>query len=449
MNLYNSARTPAIICTFVFLFTAIPTRTATAQTNQPPVVDLPVVDSDNFADGFRPPSMSQSVALSAGFYEVAHDILGDSLKKRPRLSKWLVGLFDIGVTLVAPMPLSDVWLHEEFHRAVMSNRGIGSFNDVYKFAIGEDAIYVSRVKDDDLVRLKRDHPADLARLHVAGIEGEYALVQRLQRNTFFRPTGGFHRPLYWLVKVSSAGYVGSATSSDVITDTRESERDEGTDIPRRDFAGHDFTAWIYDMSRREEPYTARGIHPSGVGIRRYITPDMLTEEERSFLDRQGKLQYVNLADPHLFGIDAWKTGSTRWNATAGHLLTPFGYTLDLNVLMSRGGRNVAVTFHSYSNNEQSFPGVDIELVKVPLEIAGRELSASPRLSVWSQPDELRFRTDQGRPGGLIGLRLDSPLSQRVSTFVETSIKTEGWVMGNVHLDSDFELQFGVSIIPRM
>ncbi|HET7710757.1 MAG TPA: hypothetical protein VFL80_02400, partial [Thermoanaerobaculia bacterium] len=240
-----------------------------AQATRPPSIELPLLDRDNVSHGLRGPSMAQSLALSAAFYEISHYAIEERLEQRPWLTRWMVALFDIGVSLIAPLPFSDVWIHEEWHRAVMSNRGVDSYNDVYKFAIATDAISVSEVRDEDLIRLKRDHPADLPRLHVAGIEGEYALVQRLQRNKFFDRTRGYHIPIYFISKVSSAGYVGSGTSSETTTETHEWEREEGVDVSKRDFAGHDFTAWIYDMSRRDEPYAARGLHPSGVGIRRY------------------------------------------------------------------------------------------------------------------------------------------------------------------------------------
>lgn len=419
--------------------------TAEAQRPNPPVVDVPVIDTDNSAEGYRAPSMAQSLALTAGFYEVSHYAIEESLAARPTLAKWTIALFDFGVSILAPMPLTDVWLHEEFHRAVMANRGIDSSNDVYKFEFAAESVAVSGIRDEDLVRLKRDHPADLARLHAAGVEGEYALVQKLQCDAFFERARGLHLPLYLLSKISARGYIGSGTSSDTITETHEWEAEEGADISRRDFAGHDFTAWIYDMSRRDEAYTARGIHPSGVGIRRYITPDMLTSDERSFLDRQGRLQWLNFVDPHLAGIPEWRSGQTRWTASAGHVLTPFGYSIDANVLMSRATRNLAVTLHRYSNRDRSFGGVDVELVRQPLAISGRTLSVSPRIALWQQPEGLRWRTSDGAAGGLLAVRVEVPMAGRWSAWIDGSAKTDGWVMGDVHLESAFEVRFGGSV----
>lgn len=411
----------------------------------PPTIEIPLVDRDNVSEGVRGPSMAQSLALTADFYEIGHYAIEEAMPGRPRLAKWMIGLFDVGVTLIAPLPFTDVWLHEEWHRAVMSNRGIDSHNDVYRFDIAADAIAVSHVDDEDLVRLKRDHPADLPRLHAAGAEGEYALVQKLQRDTFFERTRGHHRPLYWIAKISTAGYIGSGTSDDVTEETHEWEMEEGRDIGRRDFAGHDFTAWMYDMSRRDEPYTARGTHPSGIGIRRYITPDMLTEDEKQFLDRQGKLQYLNFADPHLFGLNEFRTGTTRWMASAGHVLTPFGNAIDLNVLLGRERHDIAVVLRRYANHDRAFAGVDVTLVNEPLRVFGRSVNVSPRLAVWQQPADLRYRTQDAESGGLLGVRIESPVASRWNGYTETSVKTAGWVSGSVHLDAHFELRFGATV----
>jgi hypothetical protein len=82
---------------------------------------------------------------------------------------------------VLPLPGGWVWLHEEYHRAAVGRRGINSFNDVYKLQMFSN-IAVSHVVDEDLVRLKREHPAELVRASAAGIEGQAQLVQALERN---------------------------------------------------------------------------------------------------------------------------------------------------------------------------------------------------------------------------------------------------------------------------
>ena len=73
-------------------------------------------------------------------------------------------LFGMALTVFAanvlissmPIPLYDVWMHEEWHRAVMTQRNISSHNGVYNFDFGSSSIPVDRVTDDDLIRLKKN-----------------------------------------------------------------------------------------------------------------------------------------------------------------------------------------------------------------------------------------------------------------------------------------------------
>src|SRR6266480_212450 len=132
-----------------------------------PIIDLPY----NAAHGSRGPSMQQSLGLTAAFYDLSHLGIDKMFGDHRILSKTTIAFFDVA-TMTLPFPLTDIWLHEEWHRAVMGNRGIDSFNDVYRFKIGGDAIAVSHVRDEDLIRLKRDHPSEIVRLDEAGIEGE-------------------------------------------------------------------------------------------------------------------------------------------------------------------------------------------------------------------------------------------------------------------------------------
>ncbi len=40
----------------------------------------------------------------------------------------------------------------------------------------------------------------------------------------------------------------------VFDSTHDAVREEGADVKRRDFVGLDFTAWVYDLFRPDEPY---------------------------------------------------------------------------------------------------------------------------------------------------------------------------------------------------
>ena len=426
-----------------------PQQTVSPLVGSPLRIDLPLLDLPyNVAGGPRAPSMQQSLAITEGFYEASHAGLQNLSGNRRWLSRATIVAWDY---LTLALPLADAWLHEEFHRAVLGNRGVESFNDVYLLNINAEAIAVSHVDDEDLVRLKREHPADQVRLGVAGIEGEYMLVQRLEANRFFGASRSWNVPLYWLIKVSSLGYVASGTWEEMDTFTDEMNQEDGADMEVRDFTGHDFTAWVYDLHRPQEPYTARGAHPSGVGLDRYIKPADLTQEERDYLDRQGRLQLFNFLDPNLFGVNGVTLtnpvngGKLRFNLSAGHVLTSFGHTVDTNVFLKQDRLNLLLVLHRYENGERRFSGADAQVLNYPVTIAGEELEISPRLALWQQPQGQSFRTTEAAMGGLAAVRVHRPLTGRFGSWAELEVKTGGWVAGRVALDRDVSFRVGGSI----
>ena len=412
-------------------------------------VDIPIVDAPyNFANGFRAPSMTQSLGVGETFYEVAHTAIERAWGGRRVASALSLVLFDVFGSL---LPGGDGWVHEEFHRAVLGSRDIDSFDDIYRLNLGASTVAVSHVEDGDLVRLKALHPTDQVRLGVAGIEGENLLMERLEKNTFFRGSSANHIALYWLTKLNSAFYVSSGATSEADELTDEMNASDGADVPRRDFTGHDFTAWTYDLHRPAEPYTARGVHPSGVGIDRYIKASDLTPDERDFLAEEGRLQIINFLDPNLLGLSGFDVGSPfdggtlRLNVSASHYLTSFGHTIDANLFARQGPTNVFLVLHRYSNGARSFPGVDAQLIDFPLAVAGVPVDVSPRLSLWLQPEGQGFRATTATPGVLGALKVRQVTSSRVATFVELEGKTEGWVAGNVALDRNVSVRIGGSV----
>jgi hypothetical protein len=416
-------------------------------------IDVPVLDVPyNTANGFRAPSMQQSQALTEMFYELTHRAIQDAWGEHTWYARFSIIGADIADSLILPLPGSDGWVHEEFHRTILGQRGFGSFNDVYKFKVAADSIAVSHVEDADLVQLKREHPAEQVRLSAAGLEGEQQFVLGLQKREFFDRRRSFQMPIYWLEKLGGLSYVASGTSNDTNLETDEMNAREGTDVSVRDFTGHDFTAWVYDLHRPFEPYEARGVHPSGVGLDRYIKPSDLTSDELSYLRKQGRLQALNFLDPFLVayrGMTMTVHGEPlRLNANISHVLTSFGRTVDTNVFVARGHLNLLTTVHSYANGERSFAGVDATLIDYPLVIRGRTLTITPRVALWQQPEGQLFRSTNGDVGGLVAVKIQHTRGPRFGAFAELQAKSAGWVAGVESLDRNVSLRVGLSVILR-
>ncbi|MEP6991633.1 MAG: hypothetical protein ABJA80_11950 [bacterium] len=411
--------------------------------------DIPLLDAPfNLSNGGRAPSMAQSLALTQAFYEVTHTAIQRAWGSHTILAGISLELFNEFGGL---LPGGDAWMHEEFHRAVLGNRGVGSFDDVYRLNLGADVINVSHVTDADLVRFKALHPIDFVRAAEAGIEGENQLIEGLEKSRFFRESHSNNVSLYWMTKINSAWYVWSGISGDADSLVADANRLEGADVAKRDWVGHDFTAWVHDLFRPDEPYTARGVDPSGVGINRYVKASDLSPEEHDFLQREGHLQLINFLDPNLFAFggvtvrDPWRQTNVRLNVSASHYLTSFGHAIDMNVFLREGAANVFVVLHRYTNGARSMPGVELQVLDAPISVASRAIVVSPRVALWMQPRDQAFRTTDSQVGGLASLRIRPATTARLSNFIEIEAKTAGWVAGTVQLDRNVSVRVGGSV----
>jgi hypothetical protein len=340
------------------------------------------------------------------------------------------------------MPGGDGWLHEEYHRAVMTRFRVNSFNGMNLFPIGQTAVYVNAVKDEDVIRMKKESPPDFVRMYAAGIEGQYLLVDRLQRNNFFYNQKLFYEVTYWSITLNSHLYVMMSTWSESAEITGENENPDS-----RDFAGLDFTAWVYDLFRPDEPYEDRGEHPSGDGVDRYITTISLTDAEVNYLTLQGYLQILNYLSPMMLGIRTIPFGDTGFegNFALHHYLTSFGMDISAHVFLKKAPFNMVFILHNYANYEHYFPAIEAELVDYPLTIGKLHMFFSPRILIGMQPQEQKFKTASSEFLGLFGLRVDFMTHKNIFPYIDFAAKTDGWVAGNEFLDSNVSIRLGVSL----
>lgn len=260
-----------------------------------PLLDLPYQSiatqtRGNFLKSYTNTSMAQSLALSNGFYCASH--YGIKKAFMPIKSTFLRKLLTSSALLAADfastsIPFGLAWLHEEYHRAVLTKNRANSFNDVYKFSFGSSVIAVSRLKDSDLARISDYHKEDFRRLQTAGIEAQYHQIQTLQKYNFYYHQKIPHQILYWFSTINSTLYVSECATTTIDKLIDEMNEKEGKDISRRDFTGPDFTAWADALFFPEKPYSARGIHPSGVGINRYVKYADLSSDAKAYLKKQG------------------------------------------------------------------------------------------------------------------------------------------------------------------
>ena len=403
----------------------------------------------NFIRGYANPSMQQSLALSTDLYSATHfgiDRLFKKNKKRLGLGLKIAHQVSLLASdyVLSFAPLGDGWLHEEYHRAIMTRHQVNSFNSINLFPIGEDLASVDHVKDEDLIRFKIEAPRDFIRLHVAGIEGGYQLINRLQKNNFFNSQQITHEPLYWWITINSIDYVRSSSQADIVdVETDESNMEETT-IEERDFTGFDFTAWAFDLFDPFENYDYRGQHPSGVGIDRYIKTTDLHEEALEYLNKQGNLQFLNLISPMLFFQKSIHLKNDwQFNFAIRHFLNAFGNDISLNIFLQKRNKNLVFVYHHASNFERSFPALELEVFEYPFQIKKQTFLFSPNIVFGTQPKDQDFFSKESAFLGQAKFRLEG-IFNSINPWIELSAKTKGWIAANEFLASNFSVRFGLA-----
>ncbi len=405
------------------------------------MIDIPLYDAPfNYErGGYTVPSMRQSLAFSTSYYENLHRVIGGEGPERNPWRLWGVVAFDL---LSNYIPLGNSWMHEEWHRSVMSRRDISSYNEVYTFPFFQDIIAVTNVSDTDLIRLKKDHNADQVRLSAAGMEAQVAQNLALERHHFFDDSTTFDQPFLMMNAMSNAIYLGLCSSKSADSTTREQQVFEGPDLGKRDFTGLDCNAWVYDLHRPDEPYQARGVHPSGVGINRYIDNTKLTDRERRYLRKQFALSFVNFLDPFLVGKDKFSGNflgkNWSWNANLAHSLTSFGYVVDTRFFLRDGDEKYLLTLHNGFAHKY-YPGVTLEMLDLPV---GDGFFVSSGITHWPQPTDQRL--DATKRQWMLDLMtlFSFQWTRQTFTYFGVQAKTPGWMMGDPYLDGNVSVWTG-------
>jgi len=412
-----------------------------------PFIELPY----NLSYNYSFPGMNQSLFITADISKISHQLLYDSFSGDSRCLR-LITTF-IWDYMLFVLPGGPGWLHEEWHRAVMGQYGIHSYNDVYKFDIFSETIAVSHIRDEDLAFLKERHNSDMVRLSEAGNEAEIELVREYRRDSFFNGRQiRYEHFQMWFVLINASYYVNMCRTGDANRITDQMNDEDGSNIKKRDFTGLDFTAWIYDLSRPGELYSARGVHPSGIGIDRYIKYSDLTESEKKYLKKTGLFTLFNFASPQLFGFERFNipdnsiTGSSQFNFMVIHHLTSFGNDIILSLMFKKKELNLETSLHCYNNEKNYFPGMEIALRRFPLSLFNTKFYTDCKMMLFSQPEDQRFRESSGETGGLIGAGISVPIAgDKVELFIDGDVKSRGWIEGNPYLGKSIQSRSGITV----
>ncbi len=348
------------------------------------------------------------------------------------------GLAQLGIT---------TWMHEEWHRAPMSQYGIANQNTYHDPSAWEQAAAgVHLVADEDLVWLKSEHPADLVRAHTAGMEGEHELVrfagERLIREADrpmlgpLRTAGSWMTPSLITAELSNLTYLQYCGPPSDEPPSDEYEAREAY----RDFTGWDGDAWAYDLVLPDETYEARGTHPAGNGIDRYRVWSDLPEESRQVLTRYTRLYWLNLVNPDLLGINAFAVGPYHANGALDVMWTAWGYRVGTRGRLLTGPVLWTTELGVGVNRELAMPYVSVGAHGLPVaERIGLDLE----LSGWMQPEQLRWDDTGMAPGGSVELGLRYALRPWLALRLEGTAKTQGQMLAEVDLGPGVAGRLGV------
>ena len=411
------------------------------------VIDVPLTDLPyNVMNDGRFPSMYQSLEITKDVNGLSHRLFSLGYKEYPFTSLLLSGANDL--FFLSLLPGGNAWVHEEGHRAVMGQYGISSFNDVYKMDLLSDMISVSHVKDADLAWLKANHPADMVRLHSAGIEMEYEWIDSSRKDFFFSgQSTRFERAGWIFSALNSLLYIQVCTTSEADAETDTMNLKERK-VSQRDFTGMDFTAWVYDLHRPNEPYAARGTHPLGNGYDRYIRYSDLTSKEKRYLKQQYYMSYLNFVSPQFIGFDSFLTDlpggeALLWNFATMHYLTSFGSSSELHLYAVYGEYNISAALRVYKNENLTLPGAELSLYRLRLNAVPVLLSS--KISLWLQPADQMFHTRKIMPGAGAEISAAYQLNTAFEIYSSLHAKSSGWQAGEVSLDPSADVRAGMRL----
>lgn len=408
---------------------------------------------EDYGNLYRNLSMTQTTEMARnlhGSLYYLHNKIWEKWKKPTTKKAYILNRLFANVTalgtdvLAIKLPYGFAFQHEEFHRSVMATRGIYSYDEVWNFGKGLD-IAVTQVKDEDLIYLKKNFPADQVRLSAAGVEGEYAYFQTMREDNFFKKTGYPFLGLSILGTFHAINYVNLPFKKrfNDITDSILSH--DKNNILARDFTGYDFSAWVYDLQTPSEPYEARGTWPGGTGVRRPIKETDLTPKMKSFLRETGNMQYLNLVSPFMIGINRLKISENfKFNFALRSLPTSFGYYAGGDFFLEMNKSKVLLGLGANRSNSLTLPSLEIKIYDLKKEEQSK-ISADAKLSAWLQPKDQLFFATKAEPGFMLNVQPNYRASRHFRLFADLSYKTKGWVFANPYLDDNFTGRIGFKI----
>jgi hypothetical protein len=323
--------------------------------------------------------------------------------------------------------------HEEGHRSVLTNLGIGS---VSKPIFDKNFVAkVTGVENKVLMNLRDNDFQNFIRLHTAGLESDYSYLSKT--DALFNYNEEEYNILYPDYVARKFGVAMYFLTNLIPSKLNIKEADEPNEM-KRDVVGHD----LYGMIRH--------LHRPNMNFYRYTEWEDLTSEEKSYAKRMGFLSLLNFLNPNLYLIrDIKITDNTLFNFSVNYSLTPFGdFTEQQAYFNIKNKYKINTYFRQYYNKSNTFFATGVKLNNFVFN--KNKCILNSNIDIWNQPKNLEFDTKKSE----FGLGLSSVLGYRISKINEKSnsiylncgliYKTKGFIPEAPSLNDDFRFIFGLT-----
>jgi hypothetical protein len=322
--------------------------------------------------------------------------------------------------------------HEEAHRAVLSEKDIGSTSRPF-FLSGRRG-YVDGVTDQTLKNLRDNDFPDYSRLHGAGLESDYMLTHREEALLSFNQEKFSILAVEYLLRKAMIMqyYLMGFIKTDL-------DGVEESDELKRDIVGNDIYSNIRHLFR------------PNMAFQRYTRYADLTTAEISYLHKVGYRSLLNLVNLNIIGIPNFRiSGSTSIGFGMGHIMCPFGDFIDENIWLSHRKKLLLETYiREYQNSAKWFLAGGIGIKDYPLT---NQLITSVNLHCWNQPDNLGFNDTRGKFGGAVEwvgkyffVSKKNSQTKAVSLDLGFIYKTAGYLPEELVMEKHFGMRVGTSI----
>ena len=347
--------------------------------------------------------------------------------------------------ILGGFPLGGGWLHEEYHRAMLATNRVASKDpfDDYQLDLTDGS--VKNIYDDALRNFKKNDPHGFNRMLIAGAEGELLAAKKMQENNFFN---GANLPIEFtnlFYTISAVRYFNDSYKSIDSLNIPLNKKD-GANILKRDFTGHDFSGWIWHLFKPNVSYDSLGVHPSGVGINRYISSDRLTQQEKDYYDKTKRLATLNYLSPMVFGFRKIKLKEGNYgNLAMQYQATSFGVDMELRIYFMNTVNKFCFAVHNYKNYKNNFYAAEFNWVDFKLKTI-EKLSFTSRVLLGTQPKNQEFFTNQAQFFSLLAVNSNYKLTKNIVAYLQAQAKTAGWVAGDEYLKGMIRLRAGLNMV---